>query len=106
MPAEQPRYLTIAANYFKTNLHDRNSYDAFEISAVRWVHTLKGWNWLTCVRFQDHGHPRTYALFMDNETVIDGHYAVETDACDTQAYAQFDPGLGGRPNGSGLQPLY
>jgi hypothetical protein len=66
------------------------SYDAFEISPFRWVHSLKGWAWLTCVRFQDQGHPRVYAVFLKDGRIVDTRYAVVTDACDAQTYALFD----------------
>jgi hypothetical protein len=54
------------------------------------VHSLNGWAWMTCVRFEDSGHPRTYAVFIKDGKVIDGRYAVQTDACNTQTYAVFD----------------
>ena len=47
------------------------SYDSFEIADPRWVHSIKGWNWLTCVRFQDHGHMRIYALFLNANKIVD-----------------------------------
>jgi hypothetical protein len=59
-----------------------------------------GWSWITCVRFQDRGHSRTYALFLQSGKVIEGRYAVETDACGAQAYAPFALMTGG------LQPLH
>ena len=61
-----------------------------KISAFRWVHSLKGWGWLTCVRFQDRGHPQIYAVLVRDGKILDGHYAVQTDACDTQTYVMFD----------------
>ena len=69
------------------------------------MHSLKGWAWLTCVRFQDQGHPRVYAVFLKDGTIVDTRYAVVTDACDAQTYALFDAMRGAaRP---GIQsPLY
>lgn len=102
--AADPGYNELVANHLKTAFKDRASYDAFEISGFRWVHSLKGWAWITCVRFQDHGHPRTYALFIKDGAVVDGRYAVETDACNTQTYTPFDAM---RPARAGIQePLY
>jgi len=65
-----------------------------KISAFRWVHSLKGWGWLTCVRFQDRGHPQIYAVLVRDGKILDGHYAVQTHACDTQTlcYVRCDAG--------------
>jgi hypothetical protein len=84
------------------------SYEPFEISAYRWVQGMKGWSWLTCVRFHDRDHLRTYAFFVKDDKVIDNRYAVETDSCDVQSYAPFDPGTGLlQPVGiGGQQPIY
>jgi hypothetical protein len=92
MPASgaYPWYNDLVANHLKKAFTNRASYDAFAISAFRWVHSLNGWAWMTCVRFEDNGHPRTYAVFIKDGKVIDGRYAVQTDACNTQTYAVFD----------------
>ena len=99
---------TVVGDQLKTLFKDRAAYQAFEISGYRWVHGFKGWSWLTCVRFQERGHPRTYALFVKDGAVIDSRYAVETDACDGETYAPFDPATGLlRPASVSLQqPLY
>ncbi len=110
MPAAgaDPAYNELVANHLKTAFKNRGSYDTFDISGFRWVHSVKGWSWLTCVRFQDHGHPRTYALFIQDGAVVDGRFAVQTDACDTQTYSQFDATMGtATPASIGVQePLY
>jgi hypothetical protein len=60
------------------------------------------------VRFDDHGHKRTYAIFIQDYAVSDAHYAVETDGCGAQSYTQFDllSGVLGRPTAPVQQPLY
>jgi hypothetical protein len=80
----------VVANYLNATFKDRALYNAFEISDSRWVHTVKGWNWITCIRFQDHGHPRIYAIFIKANAIIDARYAVQTDGCDTPNYTSFD----------------
>lgn len=95
-----PAYPRIVADYLRSTFKDYASYESFEISEPRWVHALAGWSWITCVRFQDRGRSRTYALFLQSAKVIDGRYAVETDACGAQAYAPFALMTGG------LQPLH
>jgi hypothetical protein len=107
-PAEQPAYVSLVAQYLQSSLKDRSAYDAFEISALRWVDANKGWSWLACVHFHDHGVLRSYALFIQNNTVADARFAVETDSCDTQSYTQFDlvTGVLGRPTAPVQPALY
>ncbi len=90
MIGPDPTYSKLVATHLNGIFKDRSAYDAFEISDYRWVHTTKGWNWLTCVRFQDHGHRRVYAVFLKETAVVDSHYAVLTDGCAAPAYAPFD----------------
>ena len=103
-----PAYDTLVANRVKSSFKDHASYDAFEISDYRWVHSITGWSWLTCVRFQDRGHRRTYALFLRAKDIIETRYAVQTDGCDTASYVPFDLKTGAaRPASSGaLEPLH
>jgi hypothetical protein len=106
MPASgvDPGYNKIVANHLNSIFKNRATYDAFAISAFRGVHSLKGWAWMTCVRFEDNGHPRTYAVFIQDGKVIDSRYAVQIDACNTETYAAFDA-MG--PSRAGvLGPLY
>ena len=77
-----------------------SAYDSFEISDPRWVHSIKGWTWLTCVRFRDQGRVRSYALFLDGNKIVDDRFAVQTDSCDLQAYYPFER----MP--TGLDPLH
>jgi hypothetical protein len=69
---------------------------------------IRGWTWLACVHFRDHGHLRSYALFIQDNAVIDGRFAVETDACNSQTYTQFDlvTGVLGRPTAPVQPSLY
>ena len=107
-PAEQLAYASVAAKYFSSTMADRTSFENFEISGLRWVHGLKGWSWLACVHFVDHGHLRTYALFIENEAVIDGRYAVQSDSCGLQTYTPFDvvTGVLGRPTAPQQPAVY
>jgi hypothetical protein len=107
-PGAEPPYVSLATKYLQSVLKDTRSYDAFEISGPRWVSTVKGWSWLACVRFHDHGHTRIYAIFIQDNVVSDGRYAVETDACEAQTYTQFDliSGELGRPTAPVQPPLY
>lgn len=103
----KPAYSKTIADRLRT-FKDYATYDSFEISEFRWVHSVNGWNWLTCVRFQDHGRRRTYALFLKDDAIVNSRFAVESDGCDTQGYSPFDLAGGqSRPaNAAGLAPLY
>lgn len=103
-----PTYNRMIAERLQKSFKDIRTYDSFEISEFRWVHTVKGWTWLTCIRFEDHGHKRAYALFLTEKEIIDSRYAVETDGCDTQTYSPFDliAGQTSPANAGGLAPLY
>jgi hypothetical protein len=107
-PGGEPAYVSLAAKYLQSTLKDTRSYDGFEISGPRWVTTLKGWSWLACVRFHDHGHTRIYAIFIQDGAVSDARYAVGTDSCEAQTYTQFDliSGELGRPTAPAQPPLY
>jgi hypothetical protein len=98
--APDPTFREVIAIHLKAVFKNYASYDAFEISDPRWVHSIKGWNWLTCVRFQDHGHLRIYALFLNANKIVDERYAVQTDNCDTQTYFPFERMQ------TGLEPLH
>jgi hypothetical protein len=99
--AADPSYRDVIAKHLKTTFKTSSSYEAFEISNPRWVHSFQGWAWLFCVRFQAQGHKRTYALFVRGSDIIDARYAVNTDECGTQAYALFE-----QMGRSGLDPLH
>lgn len=107
-PSTQPPYASLVSQYLASILADRASYEDFEISGLRWTHSVKGWSWLACVHFTDHGHVRTYAVFIQNDVVVDGRYAVETDACGSQTFTPFDVVTGtlGRPTAPRQPPLY
>src|SRR6516165_1104839 len=96
-----PFYRDIIAYCFKTTFKNYATYELFEISEPRWVSSIKGWNWLVCVRFVDRGHRRNYALLLNGSTVVDGHYAYQTDNCGSQAYVVFE-----QMGGLGLPPLH
>jgi hypothetical protein len=96
-----PSYRDVIAYCFKTTFKNYATYELFEISEPRWVSSIKGWNWLVCVRFVDRGRRRSYALLFNGSTVVDGHYPYQTDACGSQAYVVFE-----QMGGLGLAPLH
>ena len=107
-PAQPPAYVSLSAQYLLSTLKDRSAYSGFAISGLRWVDSMKGWAWLACIHFQDHGQLRSYAIFIQDNAVVDARYAVETDACASQTYTPFDLVTGelGRPTAPVQPPLY
>jgi hypothetical protein len=91
-PAEgvDPAYVKFIATYMKNNFKELSPYDPAEISTPRWVESVKGWTWFTCVHFMEHGHRRTYSLFFNQTAVVDARYVVLTDGCGKQTYSPFD----------------
>lgn len=103
-----PSYRNVIAKYLEKSFEKINTYDSFEISEFRWVHSIKGWTWLACLHFQDHGHLRTYAFFLKANEIVDSRFAVETDGCATQSYTPLDlmPNAAKPKSSSVLEPLY
>jgi hypothetical protein len=101
-------YTKLVATFMKANFKELSPYDPTEISTPRWVEYEKGWTWLTCVHFMDHGHQRTYSLFFNQTAVVDARYSVLTDGCGKQTYLLLDLTSGGvRPRAIGdTGPLY
>jgi hypothetical protein len=103
-PEPDPGYNDVVAKHLKDTLKNLASLDAFAISAFRWVSSLKGWSWMTCVRFEENRHPRMLAVFIKDGKVIDSRYAVQIDDCNTKTYAAF--GAMGPTRAGVLGPLY
>ncbi len=104
----EPPYVSLVAQHLQSAFKNRSAFEGYEISGLRWVHTIKGWSWLACVHFADHGHRRSYSVFIQDGAVIDARFAVETDACESQTYTPFDvtSGVLGRPTAPEQPPLY
>jgi len=95
-----PNYRQLVAEKLRAAFRDYVAYDNFQIAEPRWVHSMRGWSWLICVRFEDHGRPRNYALYLQSDKFVDNRYAVESDGCNVQAYAPFEL------MATGLQPVH
>jgi hypothetical protein len=106
-PAVAPPYGTLVSDALK-KFKDYASYSNFEISGARWVHSVTGWNWLICVRYDDASHQRYYSFFIENNKVVNQHYDIVTDQCAAQQYVPFDATTGtvGSPTPVRQQPIY
>jgi hypothetical protein len=103
-----PGYDKFVAAQLKQTFKDLSSFDSFEISEARWLQSSKGWAWLACVRFNDRGHQRSYAIYFKDNQLVDSRFAVQSDGCSGLSYSPLDLGAGGpRPRGAGDPgPLY
>lgn len=106
-PMPPANYGTLVANALKA-FKNIATYSNIQISPVRWVHVETGWNWLTCVRYEDHGATRFYSFFIDGNSIVNARYDVRTDQCAAQQYVPFDitTGTVGRPTPYTQQPIY
>lgn len=106
-PAPPVNYGALVAKSLK-NFKNLTNYSNFQISAPRWVHAETGWNWLACLRYDDHGVTRFYAFFIDGDKIVNARYDVRTDACPAQQYVPYDitTGTVGMPTQFTQQPIY
>ncbi len=93
MPVTGPEssYRKVVATHLRQVLKNYSAYDTFQISDPRWMHSIKGWTWLICVRFRDQDREYSYALFLDGNKIVDDRFAVQIDNCDLQTYHPLEP---------------
>lgn len=105
--ATPANYGVVVSNVLKS-FKDWQTYTNFEISDLRWVHATTGWNWLVCVRYDDHGHRRTYAIFLNDNGVVNQRYDTLIDRCGAQKYLPLDVTTGAirQPEPEPQSPLY
>jgi hypothetical protein len=54
------------------------------------VDHLRGPAWLTCLKIDARGNPQHYAIFIQNDKVIDSRASVVMDQCQKEAYGPFE----------------
>jgi hypothetical protein len=87
----QPNYQRIIADNIKIIFPNESVLGDLEISGVRPVDHLKGPAWLTCLKLDAHGKPQHYAIFIQQDKVIDWRSGVIMDRCGTESYQPFTP---------------
>ena len=85
----QPNYRRIVAANLKKMFPNPPEGD-LEVSALRPVDHIKGPAWMTCLRVDPGGNPQQYAVFIQNDAVIDWRAAVVIDQCHKQAYSPLE----------------
>jgi hypothetical protein len=86
----EPDYRRIVSQNIKATFPNLPAGD-WEISGVRPVQHLKGPAWLTCVRVDPGGDPHQYAIFIQNNSIVEGRVAVAIDQCHKEAYSPLPP---------------
>ncbi|MFL6798314.1 MAG: hypothetical protein ACJ8F3_12970 [Xanthobacteraceae bacterium] len=93
----QPDYRRVVADNIKAVFPDPAKMGAMDISGVRLVDHLKGQAWITCLRREAEGHPQHYAIFIQNDKIIDFRAAVVIDQCHKETYTPFDSTVTKKP---------
>src|SRR5919204_5850804 len=86
----QPNYHRIVAENINKIFPNPPPGD-LEISSLRPVDHIKGPAWLTCLRVDPGGNPQQYAIFIQNDSVIDWRVAVVIDQCHKEVYSPLEP---------------
>jgi hypothetical protein len=86
----QPNYRRIIADNIKSIFPNQTLLGELEISGVRPVDHLKGAAWLTCLKLDAHGNPQIYAIFIQNDKIIDQRTGVVMDQCHKESYVPLD----------------
>jgi hypothetical protein len=86
----EPDYRRIVADNIKVIFPGQAATGDLEISGVRLVDHLKGPAWLTCLKLDAHGKPQQYAIFIQDNKIIDSREGIVIDQCYKQTYTPLD----------------
>ncbi len=82
----QPNYRRIVTDNLKKIFPKEPVLGEVEISGLRMVEHLKGPAWLTCLKIGVRENPVHYAIFIQNNTIIDMRASVMVDQCQKETY--------------------
>src|SRR5262245_52809718 len=85
----EPPYRKLVAGGIVSILGDPSRAAPMQISGLRRVDTVKGPSWLACLRANANTQPRSYAVFIQDERIVESRIAVMIDRCDEQVYQPF-----------------
>jgi hypothetical protein len=86
----QPNYRRVVADNVRAVIPNVGSGGDLEISGVRLVDHLKGPAWLTCLKVDAHGKPQNYALFIQDDKIIDLRIGIVIDQWYKQTFEPFN----------------
>jgi hypothetical protein len=86
----QPNYRRIVTDNIKAIFPKQNPPGELEISGLRMVDHFQGPAWITCLKIDARGKPQLYAIFIQNDKVIDARASVVVDQCQKESYGPFE----------------
>ncbi len=86
----QPNYRRIIADNIKDIFPKDDPPGELEISGLRMVEHLTGPAWLTCLKIDARRKPQLYAIFIQNNKVIDSRASIVIDQCQRESYGPFE----------------
>jgi hypothetical protein len=91
MAGPEPQYRYLIAGRIKSIVGDPAG-SLMQISTVRRVDSLKGSSWLVCMKVQPFqlALPRYYAVFIQQQRIVESRLSVLLDQCEMQSYTAFD----------------
>jgi hypothetical protein len=87
----EPQYRFLIAGRIKSIVGDPAGLE-MQISTVRRVDSLKGASWLACIKAQPFALalPHYYAVYIQQERIVESRLSVLLDQCEIQTYTPFD----------------
>jgi hypothetical protein len=87
----EPAYRSIIAGQIAGLIGDPSKAGLVQISNVRRVEfSFKGASWLACLKLSTGALPRYYAVFIQNNKIVDSRLSVLLDQCELQSFGPFD----------------
>lgn len=86
----QPNHRRIVADNLKTIFPNQEQLGEMEISGPRMADHVKGAAWVTCLRIDTRGNPQSYAIFIQNDKVVDWRSGIVIDQCHKESYTPFE----------------
>jgi hypothetical protein len=96
----QPNYRRIVAENLKVIFPTETSLGDVEISGVRPVDHLKGAAWLTCLKVVVRDTPQHYAVFIQDDKVIDWRGGIVMDQCQKETYTPLQTATAAKKPGT------
>ncbi len=85
----QPNYRRIITENIRS-IFPKEPPGNMEISGLRMVDHLKGRAWMTCLKIDARGNPQLYAIFIQDNKVIDSRASILMDQCQRESYGPFE----------------
>jgi hypothetical protein len=88
----EPAYRWIIAGRLKDIVGDPASAGVLQISGLRRIDAIKGASWVVCLKVNSYALSRYYAVFIQQNRIVDSRLSVLIDQCEIQSFSEFDWG--------------